>query len=1396
MTCRICSASFDEPEDAAGAWVGVCPDCQEKLSGHEKEGTGGRTTVMRPVARLRGPKKGSSHLVWRQSESGRLDRLEDVGALDVPGGSTHDADGRTGESTGAKAPAVGKVFGSYEILAEVSRGSFGVVYRARQKGLERQVALKVLLAGVHASEEAVARFQREARAVARLKHPNIVPIYDIGMQDGHHYFAMEFVEGHSLSDFMVHQKISTPQALKLVEILADAIESAHQEGVIHRDIKPSNIIVDPKGLPHITDFGLAKQVDIDTQYTQSGTTLGTPAYMPPEQARGEVDKIDPRSDVYALGAVLYEMLAGRPPFAGRSLLEVVVAVINEPVKPPRQINPNIHRDVQTIVMKCLEKDPRNRYASAAELRDDLRRFRSGEAIQARPVGLVRRGLRLVQRQSYFFGAVAIVLVAVTISYFRVRESTQDKERYRAQAEEAQQGKEELEKKLEEKEQDLKKDSKPSWVRFWYFPTTPDDKLTPEERALFDQGFVHPGGNDRRIAQHLYRNYLAQRGHTTEKMLTPDGILESPGTKSFPGDIKAEIHFELAGDLGSQVIRAGLQSRDESIPYLLEIGKGRVALHAPEALHGVADAPGALSKMIVKAEKSIPELQKGTYTLRIEQEGLHLTFVVEPPAPAKPVSLAIWDMGLSHWKFKNTQLTFREPPPGLAILSANVQWKTAPKTMDKILQAMQYFYDGEHNRAEAEFKAYLENKNEAGGAQQNLDDALKDAQAYYFLGLIRELFTQTPKDLYYQQALDTLKRCEDTPEKRELAGRLYVRMALRAAKSIAKWDPVAAQDWEAVKTWLNRVAELKDDLNKIKDSHRGIGEPFGWELQDLIEKLVKPLENPTLWAANANAAQMQAENALSVFQLMGLSPGSFQMDIDADQLAKIFARPNPDGSDALLRALHKAYPSDRMLSAFNHRIAVHAERGELEDALALTRYTVESITPVDKQAAGSFEGTVVTLMETCVAAPRWDLAGILLDLVPQASQPKLVTAMGARLAQPETAQRLAEEENLADLFLLLKQASRIADQDPTNKLRMDAGKGVYGFGASLVAVQRYQMLKELYKAWTSPGLANNFAAAVEALAASEDPRAEEDAMDLLRFCSGFAPDHKDVRQAALNLAGRNARPDGDLFKVLAVYEAYPAPEILKHVETVLKKLLEAEDYHKAKDFYQHARIVFGLQARKAFPLIVGALLGMEDSARTVALGALRTGVREGLLKGKNGPLEARGWDLEFGDLLLAVGTSDEDAQRAATIYDALAKGDDPALRARAALRLGAIWCFQGTQSPLTAWSVLEKDEADFPEKAEAKLAAACLNRTMELPQIEAERQKPGTAPRLFSRAEWEMIKALRLLNQNKDQAALQALEAAHLQARVQREWPEGLKRIFVGPAEPKKPKLPKTPAAPK
>jgi WD40 repeat protein len=301
-------------------------------------------------------------------------------------------------SSGPEKVMVGQRIGRYEILGLVGRGGAGVVYQAHQLDLDRTVALKMLLAGAHAGPKDLTRFQREAAAIARLKHPSIVQIYDVGQHGGQPYLSLEFVEGGSLA-----QKIKgTPQpareAAQLVETLARAVHAAHQCGIIHRDLNPANVLLTADGVPKITDFGLARRLDAETHQTQSGAILGTPSYMSPEQASGKNKEVGPFVDVYALGAILYELLTGRPPFRAETPLDTVLLVLSEePVLPPRRLLAKIPRDLETICLQCLRKDPSRRYASALDLADDLRSFREGKPIKARPVGMPERIWRWCRR---------------------------------------------------------------------------------------------------------------------------------------------------------------------------------------------------------------------------------------------------------------------------------------------------------------------------------------------------------------------------------------------------------------------------------------------------------------------------------------------------------------------------------------------------------------------------------------------------------------------------------------------------------------------------------------------------------------------------------------------------------------------------------------------------------------------------------------------------------------------------------------------------------------------------------------------------------------------------------------------------------------------------------------
>jgi serine/threonine-protein kinase len=294
----------------------------------------------------------------------------------------------------------------YEFEAILGRGGMGVVFKARHLKLKRLVAVKMLLAGAHAGSEELARFRREAEAVAALRHPNIVQIHDAGEITGRPYFTMEFVEGGSLAPILPGQRQPPRHAAELVATLAAAVQFAHKSGFLHRDLKPGNVLLTAEGTPKITDFGLARSLHERPELTRTGIPLGTPSYMAPEQAQGKLSEIGPAVDVYALGAVLYEMLTGRPPFVGQSAVETELKVISEEPTPPSRLNAQVPRDLETICLKCLQKKPARRYASAQDLADDLHRYLDGKPVLARPVGVVERMRKWVRRRPAAAGLLA------------------------------------------------------------------------------------------------------------------------------------------------------------------------------------------------------------------------------------------------------------------------------------------------------------------------------------------------------------------------------------------------------------------------------------------------------------------------------------------------------------------------------------------------------------------------------------------------------------------------------------------------------------------------------------------------------------------------------------------------------------------------------------------------------------------------------------------------------------------------------------------------------------------------------------------------------------------------------------------------------------------------------
>jgi serine/threonine protein kinase/WD40 repeat protein len=379
-----------------------------------------------------------------------------------------------------------RYLGDYELLEEIARGGMGIVYKARQISLNRTVALKMILSGQLASPEDVQRFRTEAEAAANLDHPHIVPIYEVGEHEGQHYFSMKLIEGGSLSqEKEKHKPLGTKQqqrwAAQLVAMVARAVHHAHQRGILHRDLKPGNILLDAHCLPHVTDFGLAKKVEGGSEMTHTGVIVGTPSYMAPEQARSN-KMLTTAVDVYSLGAILYELLIGQPPFKAATPLDTILEVLEkEPVK-PRSIVPAIDQDLETIVLKCLEKDSSRRYGSSEALAEELERWVKGEPILARSVGRLERSWRWCRRNPVSAGLTASFLLAlasgiITSSIFAVVASNRADAESVARQDESQQ-RQKAQKALKETEASLYANSTNLAYQYWNH-----NKLADEERIL-------------------------------------------------------------------------------------------------------------------------------------------------------------------------------------------------------------------------------------------------------------------------------------------------------------------------------------------------------------------------------------------------------------------------------------------------------------------------------------------------------------------------------------------------------------------------------------------------------------------------------------------------------------------------------------------------------------------------------------------------------------------------------------------------------------------------------------------------------------------------------------------------------------------------------------------------
>ncbi|MFH1378047.1 MAG: protein kinase [Planctomycetota bacterium] len=592
-------------------------------------------------------------------------------------------------------PASGSVwmFDDYEINREISRGSMGVVYQARQASLNRTVALKVLRAGEIAPDQLVERFKREARALAGLSHPAIVPLYETGSDGDAHFFSMAFIDGRTLKDIIATERLPIRRALEIVWEVADALAAAHERDVIHRDVKPSNIMIDKSGRVHLMDFGLAKHSVEQEGQTRSGTMIGTPSYMPPEQARGDSKYVDARADVYSLGAVLYELICGQPPFTASSALEIILKAINEDLVPLKKRRTDIHPDIQTIAMKALAKRPFERYSTMREMRDDIRRFLDGQAIRAKPPTVIHQTGRWLRKNASRITIVLLLIALATTTSLLIQRH------YERQAFETGRASE--------------------WVIF-----------SSQTRDGEPIGSEPPGWRVRPV-QKAYQPL-------TSSPSSPN--LELASSLRFWIDGEFSVQFRPVKPLSACDLAVGLVASQhddaDQTPWLVRINGGQFELIGPAENHPQRDEPPTLLRARALPDDWLSDTTND-YQLTVRREGLKISATLARlDGAGGTLTLEHSGIALTNWLFKYLRAVIRpasvkDDPKTLIIRELTMKRKTMPSRPSQMLLASQTLYSGEYEGAISQLRAIID---DAPGAQAGGIDA---ATARFLTGIAYE-----------------------------------------------------------------------------------------------------------------------------------------------------------------------------------------------------------------------------------------------------------------------------------------------------------------------------------------------------------------------------------------------------------------------------------------------------------------------------------------------------------------------------------------------------------------------------------------------------------------------------------------------------------------------------------